>query len=99
MENLGTAKAENVVVTDKVPDGLKLIKGSISEGGVLGDDGVTITWNLGTMVGLAKTEVSFKVRVPDVTNYTLWKNVAAATYDDPNGDPENPPEPSESEEV
>ena len=95
--NTGTAAATDVVVTDKVPEGLKLVKNSISDNGVVDENGV-ITWDLGTLKGQESREVSFKVRVPDVADYTQWKNVASATWTDPK-DPDNPPDPSESEEV
>lgn len=52
-----------LTVTDVIPAGTALVEGSISEGGVLSDDGTTITWALGEKNAGDKGTVSFNVTV------------------------------------
>ena len=81
VKNTGIATAKNVVVSDKIPAGLNLVSGSISNNGTV-SDGV-ITWRLGDIAAGVERTVSFKVTLPAVTEYTRWKNVATAVYDNP----------------
>ncbi|MDR2524673.1 MAG: DUF11 domain-containing protein [Oscillospiraceae bacterium] len=61
LKNIGDMKARNVVVTDQIPAGTKLIPGSISHGGT--ESGGVITWNLSTWsVGEERT-LTFAVEV------------------------------------
>lgn len=87
----GTDTAKNVIVTDEVPDGLILKE--IFNGGKLGDDKKTITWELGDLEPDKFVTVSFSVTVPKVIYETKWKNIAHATYDNPPGDPNDPSDP------
>lgn len=78
--NNSDATAADVIVTDDIPTPpmLVLIEDSISDGGT--SDGSTITWNLEELdPGQSKT-VTFKVNVPDVSQYTLWVNQAFGSY-------------------
>lgn len=89
----GNETAQNVSVSDTIPEGLTLVKGSISDGGTL--KGKTITWNLGDMNPENETRtktVSFKVTIPEqITQPQRWTNVAVATYpNNPDPDPEIP---------
>ena len=92
VSSTGTENAKDVVVTDSVPAGLALVDGSISDGGVLGDNN-TITWTFEELEGTV--EVSFEVEVPAVDVDTVWENIAYVTYDAPDepSDPENPDDP------
>ena len=74
IKNDGKALTKNVVVTDKVPAGLTLVLGSISDGGAE-KDGV-ITSNLGDLGSKPKVRVNFTVTVPQVTKNAMWKKVA-----------------------
>lgn len=76
--NDGNGDAEYVTITDRVPEGLNVIEGSISENGIL-KDGV-ITWNFDAIEAGEKVTVEFAVKVPSVTKDTVWKNVAAVVY-------------------
>ncbi len=65
--NYGSVAAQNVTITDKIPNGLEFL--SASNGGIL--SGNTITWNLGTVPGFSSSsgilpttgEVTVKFRV------------------------------------
>ena len=105
--NSGTEVAEGIVITDEIPEGLEVIKDSISEGGSYKDG--TITWTIDKVEGLdaennpGTAVVSFTVTVPSVTaeeagedgKYT-WENIAAFIYEN---DPEEPEEPEPSDPV
>ena len=86
IRNTGTAAAEGVVVTDEVPDGLKL--NTIGNNGTRLNDGKTIVWNIGELKAQGVVTVSFTVTVPEVDKETVWKNIATVSYEN---DPENPP--------
>lgn len=104
VENTGTARATGVTVRDVVPEGLELVPGSVSEGGSVGADGRTITWDVGALDAGASAVVSFSVTVPAVDAETTWTNVASAWAEevpDPKATnvvmehatpPENPPD-------
>lgn len=93
--NDGNSTAKGVKVTDKIPDGLKLIK--IFDNGYLEDDEITITWNLGDMPADSVKEVSFQVSVPKVNEYTRWLNIANVSYDNNPENPDDPGEPNKKE--
>ncbi len=97
----GEEPARGVVVKDTIPQQttqgdaipLILVEDSISDGGTLEADGITIEWNLGDMqVGDVKT-VTFQVRIPAVSGTQNWKNISQVSYDNPPEDPEHPGEP------
>lgn len=92
--NNGQGNASDVVISDKIPEGLTLVDGSITDNGILTED--TITWTLDTLEAGQSKEVSFSVTVPDVKVDTEWKNIASVTYKDPDGTDGTP---DESEEV
>ena len=61
--NTGTAAATNVVVTDKLPDGLKIDAESMGNGSYTPGNR-TVTWNLGTVAATnGRAEVSFEAVV------------------------------------
>lgn len=94
VENSGTEIAEEIVVKDKIPEGLILVDGSISNHGEL--NGTEITWLIDNLeVGEVDT-LSFKVKVPSVTVDTQYKNIATIAYEN---DPEKPTNPEPSNEV
>lgn len=79
--NTGVGTAEDVVITDKIPEGLVLVDGSISHNGTYDATTGTITW----LVDVTDTEevsLTFEVLVPKVTKDTTWKNIATYTYND-----------------
>ncbi len=90
----GETTSRDVVITDKIPDGLSLIADSISDGGSLGSDGVTITWKIGDLDVGKSTTVHFTVTVPQVSEHTEWINGASTHY---SNNPDNPDEPGEPE--
>lgn len=95
LTNSGEIIAKDITVTDKIPAGLTIVDGSISDNGTL-KDGV-ITWNIDALdVGKTVT-VSFKVTVPKVEDNTAWKNIATVVYDKDHDD--TPDEPDSSNEV
>ena len=79
--------AEDITVTDKIPEGLKLVEGSISNGGE--NKGGIITWTVDVANG-DSVVLSFKVTVPEVgeepvSNTTRsWKNAAQFNGTDTN---------------
>ncbi len=80
--------ATNVIVSDPVPEGLRVVESEISNGGTL-QDGV-ITWNLGRVEPDASPiTLIFRAQVPEITKETQpWKNTAFVRYDDEE-DPSN----------
>ena len=56
-----TGKEADVVITDKLSDGLTFVKAS--DGGALGKDGHTVTWNLKNQAAGAKGKVTVTVQV------------------------------------
>ncbi|BDF59676.1 hypothetical protein CE91St36_24930 [Christensenellaceae bacterium] len=74
-KNTGTIDAAKVVITDALPDGLSLISGSISDGGIYADE--ALRWEIGDLAAGAQKTVSFKVRIPQMDKTTEWRNTAA----------------------
>lgn len=90
--NKGEFTAENVIITDEIPDGTTLVKDSISDGGK--ERNGVIEWNVGNIEpgqANAKT-VSFQVKLDPITVATTWKNGASAVYDN---NPDNPTDPKD----
>lgn len=76
--NSGNEDATNVVVTDKVPDGLEFVQAF--DGGSY--ENRMITWNVGTLAANGGTAiVSFQIRVPVVEKDEEWSNIASLKYD------------------
>ena len=73
-ENIGETLAKSVVITDTVPQFTTLVEDSISGDGVLGEDGQTITWQVGDLVVGEKATVTFSVTVNSTSN-AIGKNV------------------------
>ena len=71
--------AKDVAVTDKIPEGLTLVAGSITEGGI--ESGGVVTWELGDLDPEASKELTFTVKVPSVKTMTTWENTASLEYD------------------
>ncbi|MBI5964683.1 MAG: DUF11 domain-containing protein [Chloroflexi bacterium] len=63
-QNISTADAASVIITDVIPANTTLVPGSISSPG--SEAGSTITWNLGTEVPGASGDVSFQVTIDNV---------------------------------
>lgn len=79
--NLGGAPATDVTITDILPTELPLlILGTIYDGGVLSDDGKSITWRIPYIAPDERVTVSFTVSVPPIWNDTIWVNTAQAIY-------------------
>ena len=78
--NSGNEDATNVVVTDKVPDGLEFVQAF--DGSSYNETNRTITWNVGTLASNGGTAiVSFQIRVPVVEKDEEWSNIASLKYD------------------
>ncbi len=91
IKNTGEGKAEGITVTDEIPEGLTLVEGSISDAGT--EDNGKITWTLDSLEPGKSQTVSFKVKVPKVTEWTEWVNIGKLTYENNPDNPENPDEP------
>ena len=92
--NKGNLAAEGIVITDKVPAGLKIDESSISDKGVL-KDGV-ITWNIETVKANESITVSFTVEVEEYNTDMKFTNVVQTSYQN---DPTDPGQPEDSNEV
>ena len=86
--NDGVGPASQVVIEDIVPEGLVLVKGSISDNGV--EKGGRITWKLAKLEAGQTRTVTFQVQVPSVKTHTRWTNVAS-TYSEDDPDPKTTP--------
>ncbi|MCD7947392.1 MAG: DUF11 domain-containing protein [Oscillospiraceae bacterium] len=79
-----TAAWQNVVLTDVLPDGVKLVSGSVTLNGqtvAYGIAGQAIEVTIGTLSAGAEAVVSFEVRVLDSAIGTTITNVATAEGD------------------
>lgn len=96
--NTSKVKAENVIVKDVIPAGLKYVANSVSVGGnyVTAEDQEMVIWNLGTLKPGESREVTFQVKVPVVDSYTKWTNMASTAF---GKDPENPIEKDSNEVI
>ncbi len=81
IENQSNVPSGVITVTDTVPPGLEV--GAISDGGVLADDGTTVTWELELAVGETAVR-TFDVTVADIT-LRPYTNVAEITEDGADG--------------
>lgn len=80
--------AKNIKVTDKIPEGLKFVDGSITNGNLA--EGIitstiandTVTWTIAELANGGSVVLSFKVTVPEVGEDPVskttrsWKNIA-----------------------
>ncbi len=104
--NDGEWTAEDVVIKDAVPEGLELIENSLAaEGGVLGEDGVTISWTIGDLEVGEEAVVTFQVEAPladkdqlDEDGYQHWYNIASVSYSNNPDNPGEPDDPSDPDE-
>ncbi len=72
----GAPVGAQVVITDTIPSGTKLVEGSISDRGELSEDGKTITWTIDADAAATGT-VAFQVTVSeDAVNYDPITNKA-----------------------
>jgi uncharacterized repeat protein (TIGR01451 family) len=81
VRNLGPARADNVVVTDQLPNGVTLE--NISPAGVCTGTS-TLTCNLGSLVNGASFTINIRVRVSlnfGAVSYTNWATVTSSTPD------------------
>lgn len=94
--NKGKAAATGIVLTDKIPTGLTLVDGTISNEGILKDG--AITWNIDSLEAGASVTVEFTVVVPEAEKDTNYVNVATAVYENNPENPTDPDEPKKPEE-
>ena len=80
LDDNGAPTSATVIVTDTIPEGTKLVENSISEGGLLGRDGKTITWTFEDQEAGASGQVSFEVEITeDAVKITEPENTVANT--------------------
>lgn len=79
VKNYGTGTAADLVITDKVPGGLVLVKDSITDGGQYADG--VITWKVDYLKENESMTVSFDVMLPTIEKATIWINTAEVTCD------------------
>lgn len=91
VNSTGEGTAENVRISDVIPEGLILVEDSISANGKL--NGNTIEWSLGDMASGTTKTVSFKVTIPEIRQAEKWTNVGAAVFENNPDNPEDPDEP------
>lgn len=60
-QNVGTAEAKEVIITDPIPAGTSYVTGSATNNGFL--SGSQIQWNIGSVTAGASGSVSFQVKV------------------------------------
>ena len=90
------ANLKGIVVQDKIPEGLELVEGSISDNGTVDSNGI-IEWRLGTRTVGDKIVLNYTVKVPEVDKKTTWKNTAyvISNVDDNDPPPEYPTDPED----
>ena len=77
VKNIGQGAAQNVVITDAIPEGLRFVEGSANLGGTL--ESGTLSWKLDTLAPNEEVTLTFRVKVPYVQEDTAWNNIAAVT--------------------
>jgi uncharacterized repeat protein (TIGR01451 family) len=83
--NTGPADADNVVVSDVVPDGLAYVEDSCSSEPnpcTYNSDTKTITWNLGTVPGDETPSLTFNAAVVTETLGPITNTAAAGTFEE-----------------
>lgn len=92
--NTGEGDAFGVTVSDKIPEGLTCVDGSVSHAGKV-ENGV-VTWMIDKLAAGQSAVLTFKVTVPVVEEHTTWTNVATAVF---TNDSDNKPVDSNKVEV
>ena len=81
VENQGNVPSRSYSVADDVPDGLAVVTSSVSDGGVVSDDGTRIDWtDLPSIDAGASAVLTFDVTIDDITTRP-WTNVAEIVAD------------------
>ena len=80
VENKGDTSAKGVVITNTLPDGVKLV--SASDDGKA--DGKTVTWTIGELAAGGKKTVTVVVSTDDVVVNTVVANTAVVTAEGEN---------------
>jgi len=94
--NDGTALAKDIVIEDKVPAGLEIVKDSITGGKKsVVKDGI-ISWTIDELEAGKSVVVSFKAVIPVVEKNTTWENVATVVY---GNNPDKKDDPEETNKV
>ena len=76
---LANGPVTNAVITDVVPTGFTFL--SAANGGTLGADGKTVTWNLGTLTASGSTSFVTTVNVATISRTGPTENVAVIKSD------------------
>lgn len=88
VRNTGGSFAEDVRVSDAVPEGLVYVEGSASDEGVFSSG--TVCWSLGSLEAGESRTVTFGAKVPDADGPASWTNVGSVLYVDDDGEESNP---------
>ncbi len=83
--NIGGNIAENVIITDTIPENTTLVAGSIVGPGTV--TGNVITWNIGTLAANSSGFVRFKVTANDPLPSGVTEIINFATIDSDSTDP------------
>ncbi|MDE5758964.1 MAG: DUF11 domain-containing protein, partial [Allobaculum sp.] len=96
VSNTSKVIAQNVVIEDTIPipiQGTALLvldETSLDSNVSINQTEKKLTWKVGDLdVGESKS-VTFKVKVPQVSENTIWENIAYATFDSDPGKPSKP---------
>ena len=77
VNNNSNVVANNLVVSDIVPDGLIVIEDSINNGGIYDADARTIIWNVSSLNAYENLNFEYSVQVPsDISLGTMYKSSA-----------------------
>lgn len=93
--NSGKLTAKGISLTDKLPAGLEVVGGTISDKGVMKDG--TISWTIDSLAVGASVTVSFSVTVPSIDKDSTWTNVATVVYENHPNNPDDADEPKTPE--
>lgn len=78
VNNIGKGVAKNVTLTDLVPEGMKYVSGTATEGCTEQSNRLSWSWDK-LDIGQSVT-VSFTVEIPTTSEATSWENTATATF-------------------
>lgn len=80
--NNNSSTITNVSITDKIPNGLLLVEGSISNEGIYDSNTRTITWEIESINPRDSVTVLFNTKIPnDIVSGTYFINTATLTFE------------------
>ncbi|WP_394750899.1 PKD domain-containing protein [Spongiimicrobium salis] len=88
-DTVESGDATGVTIVDTLPNGLDIVGGTISNGGVYNPGNLTITWSDLSIANGSTLNLSYEVTVNASGNYTNVAQITASDLPDPDSTPNN----------